>query len=144
VRLLNYTKAGRPFWNMLTVASVHDSSNTAKLLVGIQVDVTEHPTEAQAAPVGMTAAGVVGCALQRLGWEGEADPWAGFPSEVEPVKPHKAQDPAWAALQAAAQVCGEGRRGCQCRYCCAHGCCCCSCGCCSLLRVFLHKFKQTH
>ena len=115
MRLLNYTKAGRPFWNMLTVASVHDSSNTAKLLVGVQVDVTEHPTEAQAAPVGTAAAGVVGCALQRLGWEGEADPWAGFPSEVEPVKPHKAQDPAWAALQAAAQVCvgwAAGRRGC--------------------------------
>ena len=106
MRLLNYTKSGRPFWNMLTVASVHDSSHAAKLLVGVQVDVTEHPSEAQAAPVGMQAAGMVGRALQRLGWEGEADPWAGFSSQVEPVKPHKAEDPAWAALQAAAEVGG--------------------------------------
>jgi hypothetical protein len=37
-------------------------------LVGVQVDVTDHPTEAQAAPVGMQAAGVVGAALQNMNW----------------------------------------------------------------------------
>lgn len=36
--------------------------------MGVQVDVTEHPTAAEATPVGMQAANAVGQALQNMNW----------------------------------------------------------------------------
>ncbi|EFN57260.1 hypothetical protein CHLNCDRAFT_6687, partial [Chlorella variabilis] len=118
VRMLNYTKAGKPFWNLLTVAPIRDGLGVLRFIVGIQVDVTEQPQPegaaalGGAAPRGLRDAKAVGRALQSMGYEGgggggEDDLWAGFGGQVAPVKPHKAADGAWAALRAAAQA--EGR-----------------------------------
>nr|AML76899.1 putative LOV domain-containing protein [Ettlia oleoabundans] len=108
VRLLNYTKAGKPFWNMLTVAPIKDIEDRPRFLVGVQVDVTEHPTAAEATPVGMQAANVVGQALQNMNWVG-VDPWATFPTGLVSPKPHRRQDPATAALNEAVQRDGKLR-----------------------------------
>lgn len=97
VRLLNYRKDGTPFWNMLTVAPIRDVSGAPRFLVGVQVDVTAQPTVEEAAPVGMTAASVVGAAVRTMDWVG-VDPWATFATGLSPVKPHRAGDPAAAAL----------------------------------------------
>jgi PAS domain S-box-containing protein len=40
VRLLNYTKQGKPFWNMFTLAPVRDETGKIRFFAGIQVDVT--------------------------------------------------------------------------------------------------------
>jgi hypothetical protein len=37
VRILNYTKSGRPFWNMFTLAPMRDSDGHARFYVGVQV-----------------------------------------------------------------------------------------------------------
>jgi non-specific serine/threonine protein kinase len=52
VRLLNYTKQGKPFWNMFTLAPVRDELGKIRFLAGIQVDVTvriSHPTRSASA-----------------------------------------------------------------------------------------------
>jgi hypothetical protein len=45
-----------------------DIEERPRFLVGVQVDVTEHPTAAEATPVGMQAANAVGQALQNMNW----------------------------------------------------------------------------
>lgn len=37
VRLLNYTKAGKPFWNMLSVAPINDAEGILRFYIGVQV-----------------------------------------------------------------------------------------------------------
>lgn len=37
VRILNYTKSGRPFWNMFTLAPMRDADGHARFFVGVQV-----------------------------------------------------------------------------------------------------------
>jgi PAS domain S-box-containing protein len=106
VRLLNYTKTGKAFWNMLTVAPIKDIEDRPRFLVGVQVDVTEHPTVADATPVGRQAANAVGQALQSMNWVG-VDPWATFPTGLRQPKPHRRLDPAAAAL--AAVVARDGK-----------------------------------
>ncbi|EFN51280.1 hypothetical protein CHLNCDRAFT_141214 [Chlorella variabilis] len=108
VRMLNYTKAGKPFWNMLTVAPIKDIEERPRFLVGVQVDVTEHATATDAAPVGAQAANIVGQALQNMNWVG-VDPWATFPSGLVEPKPHRRMDPAAAALKEAVQRDGKLR-----------------------------------
>ncbi|KAL4857414.1 Phototropin-1B [Chlorella vulgaris] len=100
VRMLNYTKGGRAFWNMLTVAPIKDIEDRPRFLVGVQVDVTEHATAAEATPVGMQAANMVGQALANMNWVG-VDPWATFPTGLATPKPHRRMDPAAAALKGA-------------------------------------------
>ncbi len=99
VRLLNYKKNGVPFWNMLTVAPIMDSSGAPRFLVGVQVDVTEESTVEDSAPIGMEAASMVGNALKTVDWVG-VDPWASFKNTVLPLKPHRRQDQGGLALQA--------------------------------------------
>ncbi len=45
-----------------------DIEDRPRFLVGVQVDVTEHPTVADATPVGRQAANAVGQALQSMNW----------------------------------------------------------------------------
>ena len=73
-----------------------------------QVDVTDHPTVAEAAPVGQQAASAVGQALQQMNWVG-VDPWATFPTGLRAPKPHRRGDPAAAALAAAVERDGKLR-----------------------------------
>lgn len=37
VRILNYKKSGKPFWNMFTLAPMADVDGTARFLIGVQV-----------------------------------------------------------------------------------------------------------
>lgn len=37
VRILNYTRSGRPFWNMFTIAPMLDHDGTTRFFVGVQV-----------------------------------------------------------------------------------------------------------
>ncbi|KAL4447890.1 hypothetical protein ABPG75_005109 [Micractinium tetrahymenae] len=106
VKLLNYTKEGRPFWNLLTVAPIHDGQGRPRLLVGVQMDVTDERSEGAAALAEHQAATAVERALGTLGWSGEGDdPWADFPQgELAPRKPHQAGDPAAAALREVVQA----------------------------------------
>ncbi|GFH26100.1 putative LOV domain-containing protein [Haematococcus lacustris] len=111
VRILNYTKSGRPFWNMFTLAPMSDSDGTTRFFVGVQVDVTavqpgaplasSKPTAADEANVkrGVQAANMIGTALQGMGYA-EANPWASLPSAVMKRKPHKTEDKAFLALLA--------------------------------------------
>ena len=40
MRLINYTKAGKPFWNMFSLAPVMGGDGKVRFFVGVQVDVT--------------------------------------------------------------------------------------------------------
>lgn len=40
VRLLNYTKQGRAFWNLFSLAPVFDADGNVRYFIGVQVDVT--------------------------------------------------------------------------------------------------------
>lgn len=77
VRLLNYTKEGKPFWNSVHVAPIRDASGKVVLLIGVQVDVTAQvdvEAQAQAAQAGaqrpelahMGAVGAVRVAVRGL------------------------------------------------------------------------------
>lgn len=98
VRILNYKKSGKPFWNMFTLAPMADVDGTARFLIGVQVDVTA----AEAA--GLTSVepqvdSVKSLAMQQLGagW-GRTDPWLQIQSGISTLKPHKAQDKAYVSL----------------------------------------------
>ena len=36
VRLLNYTKEGKPFWNMLSIAPINDAEGVLRFYIGVQ------------------------------------------------------------------------------------------------------------
>jgi phototropin len=105
VRLLNYKKDGTPFWNMLTVAPIKDSSGQPRFLVGVQVDVTAHPTELES-DLKQSVTAVNAALKEQMSWVG-VDPWASFPTGLAPPKPHHASDPRFAVLKAL--VAKEGR-----------------------------------
>lgn len=112
VRLLNYTKSNRPFWNMFTLAPIMDVDGRIHFFVGVQVDVTakvEGDTTPQVVSTpgdassdrrslkdGKLAATAIGQALQNVGWG--PDPWTQLQASVLKVKPHKAGDPGYQAL----------------------------------------------
>jgi PAS domain S-box-containing protein len=50
--LLNYTRAGVPFWNSVHVAPVRDASGAIVLLVGVQLDCTLRVPDSPAPPGG--------------------------------------------------------------------------------------------
>nr|AML79616.1 putative LOV domain-containing protein [Stephanosphaera pluvialis] len=115
VRILNYTKSGRPFWNMFTVAPMSDSDGTTRFFVGVQVDVTAGTAgqpmpswtqtasaDQQTAKKGTQAASQIGAALQGLAYP-MANPWVGLGGTIIKKKPHKSEDKAYLALLAVQQ-----------------------------------------
>jgi len=102
VRLLNYTKSRRPFWNMFTLAPILDVNGSIRFFVGVQVDVTAkvadaekmpkwEPTEPQEQKLvqdGKVATNAISHALQNVGWG--PDPWMCLSGNVLKIKPHKA------------------------------------------------------
>uniref|UniRef100_A0A126WX34 non-specific serine/threonine protein kinase n=1 Tax=Cylindrocapsa geminella TaxID=52679 RepID=A0A126WX34_9CHLO len=113
VRILNYTKTGRPFWNMFTLAPMRDSDGATRFFIGVQVDVTAHDSsaatpvgaetpvwgkpKAQEEPVaGHMAVNLISGALQNMGYG--ANPWESINSVVTRLKPHKQGDKAYQAL----------------------------------------------
>ncbi|KAI7840688.1 hypothetical protein COHA_005610 [Chlorella ohadii] len=107
VKLQNYTKGGKSFWNLLTVAPILDGKGHPRLLVGVLMDVTNSSVEGGAAAEHQ-AATAVGRALGTMGWDG-SDPWEHFETALAPAKPHQASDPAAAALRAVVKEDGELR-----------------------------------
>uniref|UniRef100_A0A126X1F8 non-specific serine/threonine protein kinase n=1 Tax=Oedogonium foveolatum TaxID=321584 RepID=A0A126X1F8_9CHLO len=110
VRLLNYTKSGRPFWNMFTMAPMMDQDGTIRFFIGVQVDVTaqskaqgeaaawKKTPEVQAqAQLGHQAASAIGAAL-KMNATWVADPWSAIAGNVVRCKPHKSADSAYKAL----------------------------------------------
>lgn len=110
VRILNYTKTGRPFWNMFTLAPMSDADGTTRFFVGVQVDVTAGQAgqpianwtktateDKETAVKGAQAANMIGAALQGLSYP-NTNPWAGLGGSVMRRKPHKSDDRAYQAL----------------------------------------------
>nr|AML78956.1 putative LOV domain-containing protein [Chlamydomonas noctigama] len=108
VRILNYTKSGKPFWNMFTMAPMLDAEGHARFFVGVQVDVTAasdkpanwKPTgsaDEATLQAGHQAAGLISNALQGMGGLG-GNPWAAISASVMPTKPHKCKDQAYQQL----------------------------------------------
>ena len=121
VRLLNYTKGGKPFWNMFTLAPVRDDAGNVRFFAGVQVDVTvyedkdavrrssfgkitsedgnpEH-TDANMAMKDFsktTAGNIIGAVGQMTATD--ALPWVNMVGRLSKPKPHQVDDPNWAAL----------------------------------------------
>ncbi|KAG2497547.1 hypothetical protein HYH03_004294 [Edaphochlamys debaryana] len=109
VRILNYTKQGRPFWNMFTMAPMRDQDGHARFFVGVQVDVTATsanpegpapPPDKEKVEVGMQAASMISTALQGMTQPAQSNPWAHISGTVMKAKPHKGGNPAYQALLA--------------------------------------------
>eukprot|EP00873_Tetraselmis_striata_P009108 jgi/Tetstr1/429372/TSEL_019286.t1 len=116
VRILNYKKSGKPFWNMFTLAPIKDVDGTCRFMVGVQVDVTaadasaspdaipQMQNDAQLKAKGHDASAVIGSALQNLGMGGkDEDPWKSIVTGVLYQKPHMSDSPAVVALRAAVE-----------------------------------------
>lgn len=109
VRLLNYKKSGKPFWNMFTLAPMADVDGTARFLIGVQVDVTAVeealPDSLKATNAGPQvpkgAANAISAAIQQLGGPARfgPDPWAPVRTGVMQPKPHTAHNQLVLALQ---------------------------------------------
>lgn len=120
VRILNYKKSGKPFWNMFTLAPIRDVDGTCRFMVGVQVDVTAADAnaspdaipamkpDASMAAKGHDASAVIGNALQNLGMGGakDEDPWKNLVTGVLYKKPHMADSPGVIALRQAAEKYG--------------------------------------
>lgn len=124
VRLLNYKKSGKPFWNMFTLAPMRDQQGEVRFYVGVQVDVTAQTGQQTVAPApGGTWAkpaldesaikdaenqtSMITTALQGMPATSTANPWATLPGAVMRRKPHKADDKAYQALMATEQKDGK-------------------------------------
>ncbi|KAF5836329.1 putative blue light receptor [Dunaliella salina] len=109
VRILNYTKSGRPFWNMFTLAPMSDSDCATRFFVGVQVDVTAGGMVGGPAPVwnktasqedlvlkqGAMTASQINQALQGMAVQ---NPWMNINGTVMKLKPHKCQDQSYQEL----------------------------------------------
>ncbi|GFR40580.1 hypothetical protein Agub_g1160 [Astrephomene gubernaculifera] len=115
VRILNYTKQGRAFWNMFTMAPMRDQDGSVRFFVGVQVDVTAQSSgpadkapawnkspsaEEEKAKMGAQAASMISTALQGMAAPAAsaANPWAAISSSMMRRKPHKGEDRAYQAL----------------------------------------------
>nr|AML79528.1 putative LOV domain-containing protein [Penium exiguum] len=120
VQLLNYTKSGKPFWNLFHLQAVKDNKGTLQYFIGVQLDASQYldpniqgledrfATEGE--KIIVEAASNIDSAVKELADPGAApqDLWA-IHSVPAAVKPHKRQDPAWQAVQEA--ISKDGKLG---------------------------------
>ena len=127
VRLLNYTKAQKPFWNMFTLAPVRDQDGNVRFFAGVQVDVTVYSEEAENIKRGSVgsirssegdperniktssdimmnqvskqAASAIRDAVMPMAAPAAALPWAEMLGQLASPKPHQRNDPNFQALQ---------------------------------------------
>nr|AML77440.1 putative LOV domain-containing protein [Staurastrum sebaldii] len=110
VQLLNYTKSGKPFWNLFHLQAVKDTKGALQYFIGVQLDASQYVDpniqglEDRFAQEGeklvVEAANNIDGAVRELadpGMDGK-DVW-GIHSSPAVVKPHKRLDPAWSAIQ---------------------------------------------
>ena len=136
VRLLNYTKQGKPFWNMFTMAPVRDEQGNVRFYAGVQVDVTVYTDDAGVTKKAVTSLDLVNQDKDRdensfdrqmkeyskqtasavaSGVAGLKDgdlPWKNMVGILRTPQPHQRHDPNWVALKAAVDKHeSEGREG---------------------------------
>eukprot|EP01024_Parvocaulis_polyphysoides_P034245 TRINITY_DN30303_c1_g1_i1.p1 TRINITY_DN30303_c1_g1~~TRINITY_DN30303_c1_g1_i1.p1 ORF type:complete len:459 (-),score=88.11 TRINITY_DN30303_c1_g1_i1:7-1383(-) len=102
VRILNYAKGGRPFWNMLSIAPMNDIDGNTRFYIGIQVDVTAVQQQ-DASPLsvpkpqnnksesGKTFFKQIQSALQFMKVEA-SNPWDQLETQTLLLKPHQQMD----------------------------------------------------
>nr|AML77171.1 putative LOV domain-containing protein [Sphaerozosma laeve] len=110
VQLLNYTKSGKPFWNLFHLQAVKDNKGMLQYFIGVQLDASQYldpniqGLEDRFAQEGekiiVETANNIDGAVRELADPGAdaKDLWA-IHSVPAVVKPHKRQDPAWKAIQ---------------------------------------------
>nr|AHZ63919.1 phototropin [Cylindrocystis cushleckae] len=109
VQLLNYTKGGRPFWNLFHLQAVKDSKGDLQYFIGVQLDASTYvepaakrlseKTAAEGKQQVENTAANVGFGLKELPDPNAAkeDLWAAHSVLVDP-KPHRRQDSNWEAI----------------------------------------------
>nr|AML77301.1 putative LOV domain-containing protein [Mesotaenium caldariorum] len=109
VQLLNYTKSGKPFWNLFHLQAVKDSHGELQYFIGVQLDASSYvePTEKrlsenttrEGTQQVVTTAANVDLSLKELPDPNASkdDLWALHSRVVEP-KPHKKYDSNWEAI----------------------------------------------
>mmetsp|Transcript_309 Transcript_309/g.698 ORF Transcript_309/g.698 Transcript_309/m.698 type:complete len:736 (-) Transcript_309:537-2744(-) len=116
VRLVNYTKAGAPFWNMFTLAPVRDVQGNISYFVGVQVNVnkvegikfqqlqTVSPGQAvRSEMASKTTAKTVLSSLKTMQGAAHIVLWQSINGHAKKTKPHKMSDPKYQIMQALIQ-----------------------------------------
>ncbi|EFJ27458.1 hypothetical protein SELMODRAFT_172224 [Selaginella moellendorffii] len=110
VQLLNYTKSGKPFWNLFHLQAMKDNKGELQYFIGVQLDGSEYiepirqrlseRTEQEGAKVVRATAANVDEAVRELPDANQTpdDLWAKHSKVVYP-KPHKVNTPAWDAIK---------------------------------------------
>nr|AML79667.1 putative LOV domain-containing protein [Selaginella lepidophylla] len=110
VQLLNYTKSGKPFWNLFHLQAMKDNQGELQYFIGVQLDGSEYiepirqrlseRTEQEGAKVVRATAANVDEAVRELPDANQTpdDLWAKHSKVVYP-KPHKVNSPAWDAIK---------------------------------------------
>nr|AHZ63878.1 phototropin [Selaginella kraussiana] len=110
VQLLNYTKSGKPFWNLFHLQAMKDNQGELQYFIGVQLDGSEYVeparkrlserTEQEGAKVVRATAANVDEAVRELPDANQTpdDLWAKH-SKVVLAKPHKTNSPAWEAIR---------------------------------------------
>nr|AHZ63916.1 phototropin [Cylindrocystis sp. VAZE] len=111
VQLLNYTKSGKPFWNLFHLQAVKDSKGVLQYFIGVQLDASEYvetdkdqkklpeSTEKEGSVQVKNTADNVGIGLLELPdtHVGKEDLWKVHSTPVMPL-PHQRNDPQWKAI----------------------------------------------
>ncbi|CAM6027758.1 unnamed protein product [Sphagnum balticum] len=117
VQLLNYTKSGRPFWNLFHLQAMRDQNGELQYFIGVQLDGSEYvepetkrlseKTEKDGSKVVCETAKDIDGAMRELPDANmkPEDLWAKHSLSVSP-KPHSKQSKSWAAIN---EVRSEGQ-----------------------------------
>nr|AML79538.1 putative LOV domain-containing protein [Hedwigia ciliata] len=109
VQLLNYTKSGKPFWNLFHLQAMRDQKGELQYFIGVQLDGSEYVepvrhrlsdnTERESAKLVRETARNIDVAVRELPDANTTpeDLWANHSKLVNP-KPHMGATPAWQAL----------------------------------------------
>nr|ATN45433.1 phototropin [Spirogyra varians] len=110
VQLLNYTKSGRPFWNLFHLQAVRDSKGALQYFIGVQLDASSYVepekktipenTVREGTQVVIETAKNVDLAVKGLPDSGKnkVDIWAIHSNSVE-AKPHSKDSASWKAIE---------------------------------------------
>ncbi|XP_002982959.2 phototropin-1A isoform X2 [Selaginella moellendorffii] len=109
VQLLNYTKRGKPFWNLFHLQPMRDNKGELQYFIGVQLDGSQHfdkvrkglpdKVEHEGVQVIQSAAGNVDTAVRELpdANQNVFEIWRNYSKKVCP-KPHKVHSTSWAAI----------------------------------------------
>ncbi|KAL3686627.1 hypothetical protein R1sor_009201 [Riccia sorocarpa] len=110
VQLLNYTKSGKPFWNLFHLEAMKDNKGELQYFIGVQLDGSEHvepirrrlseKTEEEGKKIVQETAKNVNGAVRELPDANMSieDLWANHSRVVYP-RPHKRDSKTWNAMQ---------------------------------------------